>query len=170
MKTKNLLMSLLMLGFFGNVHAAESKDKVAAIISENVVNAELEIEQNTFVWNVNGYACQLPGLRIPKVWFDFNEQLKHDDLFGTDDQYRAIGLKNPNFKFCIDHADAEKAFGKEFIPGAKLPMKITVKREIRIGERYDSAGKLVKIRVLVETTTVEVNNRELESVAEVNLQ
>lgn len=169
MKMKMLLISLLMLGFTGAVHAKVSEDKVTAIISEHVMDAELEVDQRTFVWNVNGYACQWPGLRIPKVWFDFNEKLKHDDLFGTDEEFRALGVRDPNFQFCVG-ATAEKAFGKELVPGAKLPIKITVKREIRVGERYNSAGKLVKIKVLFETTTVDVNNRQLESTAEVNLQ
>lgn len=170
MKTKVVLISLLMFGFINAVRAEDLNDKVTAVISENVVNAELEVDQRTFVWNVNGYACQLPGLRIPKVWFDFHEKLKHAELFGADEEFRAIGLKNPNYKFCVDSAGAEKAFGKELVPGAKLPMKITVKREVHIGQRYNSAGKLVKIKVLVETTTVDVNNRQLESTAEVNLQ
>lgn len=151
-------------------YAGEVTDKVLKVLKSSSEKSVLHVEDETFVFNIKGYGCQWPGLRIPNHSVD--AELNHSRPivhFGTDGHYLAIGLKGMEHQFCHSFGNAETVFGKELVKGAKLPMKITRTLDLREGERMDEHGNMKKVELIHETITVRVNGREIETTSEINL-
>ncbi|OFZ31538.1 MAG: hypothetical protein A2622_02855 [Bdellovibrionales bacterium RIFCSPHIGHO2_01_FULL_40_29] len=152
MKTLMLLITMVLV-----MTQAAQADIIEKVISKQIYNTVMVINEDTYVFNVNGYACQWPGLRIAR--HQVNAQLNHLDKFGSDANYLAMGIQNPDHQFC--HTTREKAFGKELVPNAELPIKVTRVLDIR---RHDNGDTYLQ-----ESITVEINDRTVESIAQVPL-
>lgn len=164
----NLIVSAQLLS--PAAFAGEVSDKVLKVLKSSSEKSVLHVEEETFVFNINGYGCQWPGLRILNLSVD--AELNHSRPivhFGTDGHYLAIGLKGMEHQFCHSLGDVETVFGKELVKGAKLPMKVTRSLDLREGERMDKHGNMQAVRLIHETITVRVNGREVETTSEINL-
>lgn len=167
------LISLLVLVQLTalQAYAVEKKDSVIKVIKQSTENSTLSIDDKTFVFNVNGYGCQWPGIRVLSLVVA--PELNHNKFgshFGSDADYMAIGIKNPNFQFCHQFGDVLTVFGKEFVVGAELPIKIHHLLDLRKGERFDNDGKVITVKFIQETITVSINGREVETTATVDLE
>lgn len=152
------------------VSAGEVTDKVLKVLKSSSEKTTLNVEEETFVFNINGYGCQWPGLRILNMVAD--PELNHGRPFvhfGSDGHYLAMGLKDPNHQFCHSFGSAEAVFGKELVKGAELPMQVKRTLDLREGDRMDRNGKLQKMKLIVETINIQINGRVIETTSEINL-
>lgn len=167
-----ILMTLFIMQVLASASlASEKDDHILKVLKKSSQNTELYIQDDTFIFNINGYACQWPGLKIPT--FQTMHELNHNKPYvriGGDDYSLAIGLKDPNLQFCKNLGSAQSVFGKEFITGSKLPIKITRLLDEREGLRTDRQGNSTLTNLIHETITVELNGRIVESSAEINLE
>lgn len=164
----SLMVSAQLLSPLAN--AGEVTDKVLKILKTSSEKTVLTVEEETFVFNINGYGCQWPGLRIlnmvAETELNHNRPFVH---FGSDGHYLAIGLKDMHHQFCHQFGDAETVFGKELVKGAELPMKITRTLDLREGERMNNDGNMIKVKLIHETINIRINGREVETTSEINL-
>ncbi len=167
---KKILSLFLAMQFLAHAgFAGEKDDTILKVLKQSSERPTLTIEADTFVWNINGYACQWPGLKVPK-WLA-QDELNHNKFYreGSDESHIAIGIKGPNMQFCQEFGNAEAVFGKELVTGAKLPIKINRILDSRKGERMGPDGSLIMVRLIHETITIKINGRTIESTAEINL-
>lgn len=146
-------------------YAGEVTDKVLKVLKTSSEKTVLTVEEETFVFNINGYGCQWPGLRI--MTYIVDAELNHSRPnvhFGTDGHYLAIGLANMEHQFCHSLGDVETVFGKEMVKGANLPMKIKRTLDLREGDRHEK-----KVKLIHETITIQINGRVIETTSEINL-
>ncbi len=172
MKTLFMISTFLFsLNSFSIQFDDRSKDQIIAKISIKEQETTLIAKSDTFVWNINGYSCQLPGITIDRHLFD-REQLVHDrNRLGRNPEQRSIGLKDPNFRFCKDSATQESLFGNKLIPDQETAVKITIARQIIIGSRHNSVtGRNKNIKLLQEITTVYFLDQVFEDIAELSLE
>ncbi len=171
MKTRQTILGLLVaIQFLAHPgFAGEKNDTILKVLKHSSERSTLFVEENTFVFNLNGYACQWPGLRVLNMVAQ--QELNHNkhNRMGSDESYLAIGIKDPNMHFCHHIGDAETVFGKELVAGAELPIKITRVLDSRQGKRMGPDGNLTMVRLIHETITIKINGRTIESTAEINL-
>lgn len=150
--------------------AGEVTDKVLKVLKSSSEKTVLTVEEETFVFNINGYGCQWPGLRIMNLTVD--AELNHGRPFihfGSDGHYLAIGLKDMQHQFCHSLGDVETVFGKELVKGAELPMKIKRTLDLREGNRMGNDGNTKKVKLIHETINIQINGRVIETTSEINL-
>lgn len=132
------------------------------VIFENTQQVTLLVKEDTYIPNIQGYACPVPAINLERyhVW---DRRLNHN-IGGFMVKNFALSVVNPNMQFC-GQPSATNVFGTDFIKGAKFIMDITTKREIFHNTRND--GKIEK--VLVETITSNLNGINLISSAFLSL-
>lgn len=162
---KTLLLTPLLL-LIAATSKGEIKDTVLKTLKKEKSQITLYVNNETFVFNIKGYGCQWPGLKILDI--ELRQDLNHRRNFGSDESYVAVGIKNPDHQFCHGISTAQKVFGPEFVPGAELPMQI-VKTLQLIQRTSDESHLPKKQKLLRETITLTVNKREVETVAEITL-
>ncbi len=163
---KNRIFLTLLLIISPMVALAEVHETLIKNLKDSIRNHTFEVSADSFAFNVNGYACQWPGLKIPD-WM-LGADLNHYRKFGSDENRLAIGIKNPNHQHCSGLAGATDVFGKAYKEGAQVPVKINnrldqIEREI-IEETINLKQKLIR-----ETITVTIFGRELESIQEIEV-
>ena len=52
--------------------AGEVTDTVLKVLKSSSEKTALTVEEETFVFNINGYGCQWPGLRVLNMWWNQN--------------------------------------------------------------------------------------------------
>lgn len=160
--------ALIILALFMGLNAkAEIKDEVLQVLKNHDRSTTYYVDKQSYVFNVNGYACAWPGLRIPDS--DLDQDLNHYRKFGSDGHRLAVGIKNPNQRFCLGIPGAQVVFGPEFVNGAQLPMKIHRVLEL-IQRTSDDADQPKNQKLIRETITITINGRELETIAVITLE
>ena len=150
--------------------AGKATDTVLEVLKSSSNKTVLTVEEETFVFNINGYGCQWPGLRIMNL--TVAAELNHSRPFanwGTDEHYMAIGLKDMQHQFCQTFGFAETVFGKELVKGANLPMNIKRTLDLREGNRTGNDGNPQKVKLIHETINIQINGRVIETTSEINL-
>jgi hypothetical protein len=137
--------------------------EVVEVLLEGTKEVTLEVNKDTFIPNVQGYACAVPAINL-EPYHTRGRALNHNSRRGFMVKTFALVVGNPNMQFC-GWSSATEVFGSEFVVGAKITLSITTKREIVHNTRND--GRVQK--VLVETISSELNGIELISVARVSL-
>ena len=171
MKTKFkviLLTFLLGLVTLPQANANQTGDQIVQVVENYSTDYELEITDETFIANVFGYACPLPGIQLDSSMVSLNK-LKHNGF----PKEGASGLKNPNHEFCRDgHMPTLESLFEDqanlFVIGSKLPIKY--KKVIRIIKRDEKQTTgLRNVKYLQEVVSFKMLNREFEDIAEIRL-
>lgn len=164
---KNLMLLAFVTALLTSTFAtAEVHETIIKNLRESTRTYSFEVERDSYVFNVNGYACQWPGLKIADWMLEVS--LNHDRKFGSDENHLAIGIKNPNHQYCSAFAGATDVFGKGFKEGAQLPM--TVKNRLDQVEReIIDETQQIKQKLIRETINININGQELESVREIEV-
>ena len=162
-----VLVSQIVLPMSG--FAQTKSDRIVKTLKKSSESTTLEIEKDTFIFNIQGYGCQWPGLLVSNHLTQ--AELNHNWPFtriGSDKYNLAMGIKDPNYQFCSLHT-AEDVFGPEFVIGANLPIKIDRVLDLRARDTISVDDKSVVTQYIRETITIQINGRIVESVAEINL-
>lgn len=133
------------------------------IIFQQDVKFELDITEQTYIFNVHGYGCPVPGISIP-VYKVRDLKLRHNSLFGAELGGIAMGFKSPNFAFCEISYNGESVFGPEFKVGNTLQVTGTVVRAIQT-HQVSSKESIT----LVESITLNVGKVAVRSSDHVSL-
>lgn len=153
-----------------NLWAGESDDQVVKVLKSSTEKTSITVSEDTFVFNINGYGCQWPGIKILNIVaepdLNHNKPFAH---FGSDANYMAIGIKDPAHQFCHTFGDAQTVFGKEFVTNTELPITITRVLDLRNGKRLSNEGHMKSVKLIHETINIGINGRIVESTSEIIL-
>lgn len=163
------LIGLLVLAT-SIANADPNPPEVIEVLHDQTSEVSLEVAENTFIWNIQGYACPWPGIQIPQ-WQIWGTALRHrmGGGFMVDGKSIALGIVDPNQEFCQggDDVTPEKVFGISLVPGEKHKLMIRVVRDIVLLSNWDNTKKT---KVLRETITTQLGQREIYSEATVSLE
>ncbi len=162
---KHTLITLLTLLSLNTVFAQvfNTDSEVKEVLFERTQEVTVEINESTFIPNIQGYACPVPAINLER-YHTWNRSLNHNSFGGFMVKVFALRVANPNMQFC-NWPSATEVFGSGFVVGAKIALEITTKREIIHNTRND--GQVEK--VLVETISSELAGVDLISIARVSL-
>lgn len=140
---------------------------VDEVLVSQTTEHEIEIKEDTFLHNIQGYACALPGIQIDKSLF-YGASLEHREFYEMGvvaDNQALIVKKNQNE--CFGFPDnAQEVFGNDFLVGSKHKLKLKLERSLVTVENFE--GKHVK--VLLETLSSNLLGVEIQSSASVSLE
>ena len=151
--------------FAGSTRAQdENQVEVVRVLLDETNTYTLEIEADTFIPNIQGYACPVPAINIPR-YFMYNARLRPTRNLDFGVKEEALSIKNPNMRFCRGMPTAQTVFGEAFKIGKNLPLKLRFLREIV--EFVDHEGKTQTM--LRESVTTHFLGQDLVSHGEVLL-
>ena len=138
---------------------ASQEEKVIKVLSDFKHKESIEIQKDTFIHNILGYACPVPAINVSPMVFHF-AALKHNRFrsFGVKDF--ALEVEDPNMRFC-EWPSAFEIFGEEYFIGETVVVKIRTLLEIV--ERVDGTQRLR------ETVSTNFLGERLVSNAEISL-
>lgn len=136
--------------------------KVLKVISEQKLEWEVELTEETFVSNLDGYSCPWPGIIGPDFVFTYMTDLRHGRS-GMDHNGLRIKFKQER-EFCGGGSgfpdQPQDVFGPEYVVGSKIKMDFKVKREIVLVNGSSRPDKYLR-----EVITSKLFTRELSSSA-----
>ncbi len=158
------ILFLLSLNVFAQFGGFDPEDfEVEKVLFERVTKQRLKILEDTFIPNIQGYACPVPAINLNYIPWDV--RLKHNPAINFAVTTIGLHIKNPNMQFC-NWPDPKEIFGEEFEIGNELELELLVKRERGILDSKWSDSK----EVVVETVSTVLLGRELISVAILDLE
>ena len=163
---KKIINLILIIAVSPLLAMAEINETVIKTLKDTTRNHIFEVDKQSYAFNVNGYACQWPGLRIAD-WM-IQADLNHYRKFGSDEFYLAVGIKNPDHQYCSGFADAQTVFGPRFKEGAKASMTINNRLD-HIERETINGSSIIKQKLIRETITISVFGRDLETVHEIEV-
>lgn len=160
-----LNLKLVLTAFALSAQAdADQHERLVKTIYDRTQETTLQIEADTFIENIRGYACPLPAINF-KRWHAYAKALEHNKYGDFRVKNWAMALKDPNERFCNFWPDAEQLFGSGFRVGADFKLSIRVQRVIYLRALDGNQTELI----LKETISTELNGVDLISEAEVSL-
>lgn len=163
-------MKFLLLGFVLLLNSAWAQSwedervvSVVQVLSTEEITLDHVVSEDTFVPNLNGYACPWPGIKEEFV-FKFLTGLRHGRHDFDRDSLR-VKFNMPN-EFCAgDWPTGEEVFGPEYVAGAVFKLTYKITRDVVNFKDFDDSI-VPYLREVVSTTLL---GRELRSVAHVKL-
>ena len=162
---KTLFLSLLVILLNVGVASAQGQqEEVLEVLFERDFDYSIEIKEDTFIPNIQGYACAVPAINVPRHLF-YSTALKHNRYGGFMVKEEALIVANFEMRFC-SWPSVEQIFGPDYEVGKKVKINLKLKREIVLVTN-DWDGK--ERKVLKETLSTKLFDAELESVGMVSL-
>lgn len=143
--------------------AFAEREETVQVIFDRTQEAKLTVAADTFIPNIQGYACPVPAINLER-WQVWNRSLNHNGFGGFGVKVFALKIKNPNMQFC-HWPTAVEVFGEEFVLGAEFKLTIRTVRELVTFTDHNGDERTV----LRETISSSLNDKELISQASVEL-
>jgi len=149
----------------------EEQQKSRVIYSQRV-QASMQIEADTFIPNIMGYACQMPAINFPLSsssglgFVNYYLKLSHGSYYDYGVKPGHIGLRihNPNYRFCAGFRGVKEIFGDQYEVGKKILMDVLILRKL-----VEVSSDGVK-KILVESIYVEFLDEIIKSTASINIE
>ena len=167
-KLKTVVITLAAMGAFQGQARFRYGLKILSVdrvLAKTESADKLTLKKDTFIWNIQGYACQVPAIQVPRQVF-YESKLKQAEPYeyGVRPGNEAFVIKQKGMGFCSANVE-QSIFGPEFVTGQTKEIQVTTERALVTYE--DNEGKARKaLREIVSTNLLGV---ELESTAYVLL-
>lgn len=126
--------------------------------------ATLRVNENTFIPNIQGYACAVPAINVDR-WIMRNSRIRRSSYADFMVNFAALTIHNPNMQFCSGWVTAQQLFGEEFKIGAQFELEIHTLRQIVETEDWNG-NPITKV---IETVSTELNGRKMSAFGELLL-
>ena len=147
-----------MLVFSANQSFAQwGTPDVVETLTDQTRQVELKVKKETFIPNIQGYACPLPAINIPsyQIW---DAKLRHNQTFSFGVVGFGLRINDPNMQFCMGWPSPEQVFGVPMNEGDIINLEVRVVRDI---VEFDNNGTITTY--LRETITSELGGHYLMS-------
>jgi len=170
---KTLKHSLLLLTGLLSLSAEARFDfdleivSVESVLLDTKKETVLEIEEDTFIRNIQGYACPVPAIQVHR--FQFGEaELNHNGFvdFGVLAHKEAFIVKQEGGAFCSGNSNALAIFGEAYVVGSTHKMTVSTVRSIVIAKDHEGVHK----KMLLEVISSELLGVKLNSTASMLLE
>lgn len=138
-----------------------------AVLLDTQQETEIEITDETFIQNIQGYACAVPAIQIYDYQFG-SAELKHARIFefGVSANHEALIIKQAGGAFCSGFNGAVAIFGEGYLIGSRHKITVRTLRSIIIAKDWDGSHR----RMLLEVVSSELLGVKLESTASLLLE
>ncbi len=140
---------------------------VESVLLDSKRETVLEIEEDTFIRNIQGYACAVPAIQV--LNFQFGQaELNHNGSvdFGVKAHHEAFIVKQEGGAFCSALGDANDIFGENYVVGSNHRITVSTVRSIVIAKDWEGVPK----KMLLEVVSTELLGVKLVSTASMLLE
>ena len=158
---KTLFITLIAVLSLNTAFAGQ--EETVQIIFDRTQETKLTVTADTFIPNIQGYACPVPAINLDR-WHAWNRSLNHSGFGAFGVKVFALKIKNPDMQFC-NWPSATEVFGEDFIVGAEFKLTIRTVREL-VTFTDHNGDERTNLR---ETISSSLNDKELIYQASVEL-
>lgn len=124
MRLITLVFSILILNAFHVYGETGFANK--ELVEEVESTHWMRIDEATFIWNIQGYACPVPAINLSRI--PWGVDLRHNKFLSFGVTGMGLTISNPNMQFCGMGDTAESIFGEEYQIGVEVTLPIKIQK------------------------------------------